>query len=343
MTFTLDLNTVWYILITVLLSGYAILDGFDLGVGPWHILAKSDVERRTILNAIGPVWDGNEVWLITGGGALFAAFPAVYATAFSGFYLALMLLLLGLIFRAVAIDFRGKQPMAWWRQVWDISFGISSILVSLLLGVALGNVVRGIPLNGDGEYLGGFWNLLNPYSILLGLLAVALFAMHGGIYLLIKTEGELQKRLIKQIQQVSFVAAGLYILTVAVTFLCVPLVAGKFMTYPGLLILPLAGILATVAVLQFLRRGRFIRAFLSSCAALAILLIFFAVGLFPNLIFSPTESSYNSLTIYNAASSQKTLKIMLIIAAIGMPLVIAYTISIYRIFRGKVKIDAASY
>ena len=186
---SLDLNAIWFILIGVLFMGYAMLDGFDLGVGALHLFTRSDEERRVMLNAIGPVWDGNEVWLVTGGGALFAAFPNVYATVFSGFYLAFVLLLVALIFRAVAIEFRSKQPMRWWRQMWDIGFSAGSILSSLLIGVAMGNIAWGIPIDDRGEFAGTFWSLLHPYPLLLGVTTVALFMMHGAIYALMKTEG----------------------------------------------------------------------------------------------------------------------------------------------------------
>src|SRR5579864_6656713 len=158
-----DLNTIWFILVGILFTGYALLDGFDLGIGALHLFAKKDEERRLLLNAIGPVWDGNEVWLVTGGGALFAAFPNVYATVFSGFYLAFMLLLVALIFRAVAIEFRSKQPMKWWRTIWDVSFSVSSIVSSFLVGVAMGNIAWGIPLSADHEYAGTFLGLLKPF------------------------------------------------------------------------------------------------------------------------------------------------------------------------------------
>ena len=195
-----DLQIIWFILVGVLFSGYAVLDGFDLGTGTLQFFIKGDENRRLMLNAVGPVWDGNEVWLITGGGALFAAFPYVYASVFSGFYLAFMLLLLTLIFRAVSIEFRSKQPMQWWRKGWDITFSVSSLLAALLIGVAMGNVTRGIPLDGQGNFTGTFLSLLNPYAVLLGLTSVALFAMHGGIFLMMKTQGNLQqqiKRLLK--------------------------------------------------------------------------------------------------------------------------------------------------
>ena len=192
---SLDLNTTWFILVGVLFTGYAILDGFDLGAGALHLFTRGDTERRLVINSIGPVWDGNEVWLVTGGGALFAAFPAVYATVFSGFYLALMFLLFALIFRAVAIEFRSKQPMTWWRRAWDVGFSIGSIVAALLIGVAMGNLVWGIPLRPDGEYGGSFWHLVRPYPLLIGVTTVALFMMHGAIYLVMKTEGDLHEKI----------------------------------------------------------------------------------------------------------------------------------------------------
>ncbi len=178
----MDLNLTWFILLGVLLAGYAVLDGFDLGVGMLHLLARDDDERRTFIAAIGPVWDGNEVWLVTFGGALFAAFPEAYATVFSGFYIVFMLVLLALIFRAVSVDFRSKTESAAWRKTWDIGFCLSSTLATLLFGVGVGNAMVGVPLNTRGIYEGGFWNLLNSYSLSVGLLAVTMFLMHGAIY-----------------------------------------------------------------------------------------------------------------------------------------------------------------
>ena len=191
----MDLNTIWFLLVGVLFGGYAILDGFDLGVGillPW---IKGDENRRILYNAIGPVWDGNEVWLVTGGGALFAAFPEVYATVFSGFYLAFMLLLWALIFRAVAIEFRSKERWIWWRRMWDLGFSCGSTLAAFLIGVAMGNIAWGVPLDRNHEFAGTFFGLLHPYALWMGLTTVGLFAMHGAIYLHLKTEGLLQARI----------------------------------------------------------------------------------------------------------------------------------------------------
>lgn len=337
-----DLNTIWFILVGVLFTGYAILDGFDLGTGALHLFTKTDKERRIMLNAIGPVWDGNEVWLVTGGGALFAAFPEVYATSFSGFYIAMMLLLVGLIFRAVAIDFRSKRESHVWRSFWDISFSFSSVLSSLLIGVALGNIAWGIPLNSDFEYAGSFIGLLNPYALLVGITTVALFMMHGAIYLLMKTEDELHDKIRFWVNPTIIFFIICYILTTMVTLLYVPHMSDNLKAFPALMLIPLLNALAIANIPREIHHGRDFRAFLSSCAAMAALLTLFGVGMYPDLIMSNPDAA-NSLTIYNASSSAKTLKIMLIIAIMGMPLVIAYTTSIYWIFRGKVKMDSSSY
>jgi cytochrome d ubiquinol oxidase subunit II len=342
MDFNFDLNTVWFALVGVLFIGYAILDGFDLGVGALHLFTKGDTERRIMLNAIGPVWDGNEVWLVTGGGALFAAFPEVYATSFSGFYLAMMMLLAGLIFRAIAIEFRSKQPMKWWRQLWDISFSVSSIISSLLIGVALGNIAWGIPLDMEKEFIGSFPGLLHPYALLVGLTTVALFAMHGAIYLVMKTEGALQARIRPWINQTIVIFMIFYAGTTLATLIYVPHMTTNLKAFPALFIIPVLNLLAILNIPREIHHKRDSRAFVSSCAAMAALLVLFGLGVYPNLIIS-NPMTINSLTIYNAASSLKTLNIMLIMALLGMPLVIAYTISIYWIFRGKVKLDESSY
>lgn len=337
-----DLNTIWFILVGTLFAGYAILDGFDLGVGALHLFTGSDAERRIMLNTIGPVWDGNEVWLVTGGGALFAAFPEVYATAFSGFYTALMLLLMALIFRAVAIEFRSKRERKAWRQTWDVSFSVASVLGSLLIGVALGNIARGVPLDANQEYAGSFLDLLYPYPILIGITTVALFMMHGSIYVVLKTEGELHDRARTWVKNSIIFFIICYAITTLFTLLYVPHMTDTIRANPILFIVPVINVLAIANIPREISRGRDFRAFLSSVVAVLALLALFGIGMYPYMIYS-LPNPENSLTIYNGASSDKTLGIMLIVALIGMPLVISYTASIYWIFRGKVKMSPTSY
>lgn len=342
MEFAIDLNITWFILIGVLLGGYAILDGFDLGVGAIYLLVKGDENRRLVLNSIGPVWDGNEVWLVTGGGALFAAFPHVYATVFSGFYTAFMILLFVLIFRAVAIEFRSKQPMAWWRKMWDWAFSLSSIFIAFLMGVALGNIVTGIPLGADKEFAGSFWSLINPYTIMVGVTTVALFMMHGTIYASMKTEGELQQTIKGWINNTIIFFVICYVTITNATLIYYPNMTNHFMDYPVLFGVAILNMLAIANIPREIHHNREFRAFLSSAAAIISLMMLFAIGIFPNLVLSNPNPEW-SLTIYNAASSQKTLTVMLIMAILGIPFVLAYTISIYWVFRGKVKLEATSY
>ncbi len=342
MEFTFDLNTIWFILIGVLLSGYGILDGFDLGVGSLHLLTKSDLDRRILLNSIGPVWDGNEVWLVTGGGALFAAFPDVYATAFSGFYIPFMLLLFMLIFRAVSIEVRSKSEGTRWRANWDRAFSVSSIVISLLIGVAIGNVILGVPIDKNKEFYSNFLDMLNPYALLVGLTTVAAFMMHGAIYLVMKTDGELQKQVKGWVNNTIIFFVITYVTATMATLIYIPHMVQPFRDHPVFFLLAILNMLAIANIPREVNRGKEFLAFLSSSAAILSLMALFAVGLFPNFLISSINPEY-SLTIYNAASSQKTLGIMLTLAIIGIPFVLAYTISIYWVFRGKVKLDKMSY
>ncbi|MFO0879404.1 MAG: cytochrome d ubiquinol oxidase subunit II [Gemmataceae bacterium] len=338
----LDLHTLWFALVGILFTGYVILDGFDLGVGALHLFARTDEERRTLLNAIGPVWDGNEVWLVTGGGALFAAFPEAYATVFSGFYLPFILLLLGLIFRAVAIEFRSKEPMFWWRQMWDISFCLGSLASSFLLGVTIGNFAWGLPLDEQHEFAGTFVGLLHPYAILMGVTTIALFMMHGAIYVVMKTEGVLHQRARGWVHNTMIFFLICLATSTMATLVYVPRMTDVLRHEPWLFGVALAHMLAVANIPREITAGRDFRAFLSSAAAMATLMALYGLGMYPNLVYSHPHPEH-SLTIHNAASSRKTLEIMLIIAILGVPVVLAYTLSIYWIFRGKVKLDRMSY
>jgi len=338
----MDLNTVWFLLIGVLLTGYAILDGFDLGVGVLHLFSRSDRERRLNLHAIGPIWDGNEVWLITGAGALFAAFPRVYATVFSSFYLAFMLLLLALIFRAVSFEFRGQVDSPGWRRFWDWAFGLGSLVPALLYGVTVGNILRGLPLNDEGVFTGSFPGLLNPYALLLGLLSLTMFTMHGAAYMGLKTDGEHRECMQRWVLRAWAVFAVLFILSTVATFLVSPYL---FEGAPGnpLWWLSLLLLLASVVYLPLATRGeRYLPAFLSSSTMITGMIGLAAVGIFPRLVPSITDLAY-SLTIYNAASTPRSQTVMLIIALIGMPLVIAYTAYVYWVFKGKVELSEEGY
>lgn len=336
------LNTTWYVLVLVLLAGYVVLDGFDLGVGSLHLFARGDKNRRIMLNSIGPIWDGNEVWLVTGGGAMFAAFPEMYATAFSGFYLAFMLLLYALIFRAVAIEFRSKRESAAWRGTWDVLFCLSSLVGALLVGVALGNFAWGLPMNEHHEYMGTFWTLLRPYPVLVGVMGVALFMMHGALYVVLKTEGALQEQARRWAQNATIFFLILYVMTTMVTLLFIDRMTAQFKHYPALLILPLLNLLALANIPRTLYHRKDLEAFMSSTMAIVLLMALFAVGMFPYVIYSHT-SPQNSLTAINAASTPTTLWIMLIFAIIGMPFVLAYTFGVHWVFRGKVKLEPTSY
>lgn len=338
----MDLNTIWFLLVAVLIIGYAVLDGFDLGVGVLHLFTKDEHEKRININAIAPVWDGNEVWLLTGGGALFAAFPIVYATVFSAFYLALMLLLFALIFRAVSMEFRGKVDSPRWRKYWDLGFGLGSLLPSVLFGVAIGNILRGIPIDSTGTFTGDFFGLLNPYSVLVGVLSLVLFTMHGAIYLTLKSGGAQKERVKNLIPKLWIAFVALYFVVTLYSIF-----EAKYL-FEGILgnplfwivfIILLAGILyIPVAV----KANSFGKGFIASSLTIAMMIGLIGISLFPKLVPSITDLSY-SLTIYNASSTERTLTTMLIIALIGMPFVIGYTIFIYRAFKGKVVIGEDSY
>lgn len=338
----LDLNLTWFVLVGVLLTGYAILDGFDLGVGALHLFVKGDTNRRLMINSIGPVWDGNEVWLVTGGGAIFAAFPDVYATVFSSFYIAIMLVLVGIIFRAVAIEFRSKNESERWRKSWDIAFSVSSILIALIFGVALGNIIQGIPVQENKEAYISFISLINPYALLVGITTVALFMMHGAIYAVMKTEGELQAKIRSWVNNTIIFFVICYITTTMATLIYIPHMIEVFKNHPEFFVVALLNMLAVANIPREIFKKREFMAFLSSSFSIAALLGLFALGMFPNFVPSTINEAF-SLTVYNAASSKKTLEVMLTMAIIGIPFVLAYTISIYWVFRGKVKLDKMSY
>jgi cytochrome d ubiquinol oxidase subunit II len=337
------LAIIWFVLEGALLTGYAVLDGFDLGVGILHPFApRTDEERRIAMNSIGPLWDGNEVWLVTFGGALFAAFPEAYATVFSGFYTAFMLLLFALIFRAVSMEFRSKVASHRWRRVWDWSFFGGSALATLLFGVAVGNAILGLPLDERGDFTGTLLDQLGPYPMLVGMMTVSLFAMHGGLFLYLKTEGDFQSRLRDWMWRSWGLFLVTYMLTTMYTLALVQGATANFGRWPAAAAVVVVNVLAIANIPRCLHWGRPSQAFASSCAVIATLTLLFGLALFPNLVTASNDPA-NSVTIFTAASSPKTLTIMLIIALVGMPFVLTYTGIIYWTFRGKVRLDEHSY
>lgn len=339
----LELELIWFAVFVILLMGYAILDGFDLGVGIIHLFSTEDRERRLMLNTIGPVWDGNEVWLVTAGGALFAGFPNAYATFGSAFYTPLMVLLTGIIFRAVAIEFRSKAPMAWWRWMWDVMFSFASLLISACLGLVIGNLIRGIPLDASQEFTGDLFFLLNPYALLVSLFTVSLFSMHGTIYVLMKTEEALHDKIRLWINPLIISFIMLYAFTTVATLIYQPHMSDMIKARPIFFVIAFLNMLVIANIPREIQRGRDGWAFICSCANIALLMLLYGIGTFPHMIRAINAPQEWSVTVYNAASSQLTLQILLIMAIIGIPLVISYTIAVYWIFRGKVRLEATSY
>jgi len=343
MTFLgIDYPTWWFLVIGALFSGYAILDGFDLGAGAWHLFFKDDKSRRIALNAVGPVWDGNEVWLVIGGGALFAGFPEAYATLFSAMYIPFILFLVFLIFRAVSIEFRSKEDMKWWRNVWDVSYSVSSAMLAFLLGVVLGNLLTGMAMNENYIYTGSWLEFLNPYSIAVGLTSLFLFMVHGAIYLTMKTEGKLFQKIARLLRRSILLFVAMFIIVTLISITSYPHLTDKFRSDPILFVVPVLAFLSIANVPRLASKGKYLHSFIFSALSISFLLILVAIELYPVLILNQADPA-NNLTVYEAASSDKALGIMLTITAIGLPLVIFYTVFVYRTFWGKVKLDETSY
>lgn len=338
----LDYNVWWFLVFGAVISGYAILDGFDLGAGALHLFLKKENSRRIAINAIAPIWDGNEVWLVIGGGALFAGFPVAYAAIFSAFYVPFMVFLVGLIWRGVAIEFRSKEPGKKWRMIWDFIYSFASTVIALSLGLMLGNVALGLPLNDQHEFTGNWLSFFNPFSVMVSVTTLALFMLHGAIYLAMKTENRLYTKLslLAKSFTVFFVVA--FGITTLYTLLYIPHLSDRIRSNPAYFILPLLMFLSIANIPRQLNKGKWRYAFISSSVTIATLLAMVALEVFPNLVYS-TGNAANSITIDNAASSAKTMKILLLIAAIGTPLVGIYTGFVFWTFKGKVKLDEMSY
>ncbi|XVU21461.1 cytochrome d ubiquinol oxidase subunit II [Actinoplanes sp. CA-054009] len=327
----MELTTVWFALIALLWAGYFLLEGFDFGVGILlPVLGRDNRERRLLINTIGPVWDGNEVWLIVAGGATFAAFPEWYATLFSGFYLPLLFILLALIIRGVAFEYRGKRDDDRWRRRWDLCIIVGSWVPAVLWGVAFGNIVRGVRLDANHEYVGGFFDLLNPYALVGGLTTLALFTLHGSVFLALKTDGEIRER-------AGRLAARLIgpVVVVAAGFLLWTAIAHHDVAGWILMAVAAASLLAAIPAVRARREGW---AFLATAATLVLAVFALFVTLFPNVMPS-TIADANSLTVTNASASPYTLKVMTWVAAGCTPFVLLYQSWTYWVFRKRLSVD----
>jgi cytochrome d ubiquinol oxidase subunit II len=338
----MTLQTIWFFLWGLLWAVFFMTDGFDLGIGTLYpFLGKSDQDRRIMINSIGPLWDGNEVWLITAGGVTFAAFPQVYAVMFSSLYSALMLILFALILRGVSFEFRGKVEDPRWRKIWDTCIFVGSFAPALLFGVAFANIFQGIPFTAEGIYKGTLLTLLNPYGLLGGLLFLVLFMQHGALWLCIRTEGDLQDRCIRT-------AAKLWpvVLIVAVIFLVASYFAtslyDNYLQRPILFLVILVTVAALAGVRLFLAKETYFKAWFASALTIVGATFFGVIGLYPNLFPSSLDPA-NNLTAYNASSSPLTLKIMLIVVIIFVPIVIGYQAWAYNMFKDKVTEEDLAY
>lgn len=324
----MDLTTVWFLLIAVLFTGYFILEGFDFGVGMLlPVLGRDDRERRVLINTIGPVWDGNEVWLITAGGAMFAAFPEWYATLFSGFYLPLLIILIALIIRGVAFEYRQKRAQASWKHRWDVAITVGSLLPAVLWGVAFANILRGVPLSADHEYAGGLLDLLNPYALLGGATTATLFLTHGAVFIALKTTGDIRHR-----AGALAVRLGLAAAVLAVAFLTWTL---NIRHSPAAIVLAVAAALALIGGIAAARVRREGWAFAGTAVAIGLAVATLFAALFPNVMPSTLDPA-GTLTATNAASTPYTLKIMTWVAVIFTPIVLAYQGWTYWVFRKRI-------
>lgn len=330
----MDLNIIWFILIAVLYIGFFVLEGFDFGVGMLlPFLGKEDSERRAIINTVGPHWDGNEVWLLTAGGATFAAFPEWYATLFSGFYLPLFLLLLALILRGVAFEFRSKDENPRWRSLWDWAIFAGSLVAALLLGVAFANLVRGVPIDADMNYTGGFFNLLNPYALLGGVVTVLMFALYGAIFLSMKTSHDLMLRARETARRLWLPVVIVLVIFLVATYFATDILS-RLGVNPG--VIPLTGTVAVLLAGYFIHRGHDGWAFTMLVVSIAFALVTMFMIMFPRVMISSSNPEW-SLTIYNASSSPYTLQVMTIVALIFVPIVLIYQGWSYWVFRHRIE------
>lgn len=340
------METIWFWLVALMLASYVVLDGFDLGAGILHLaMARTDDERQVVLRAIGPVWDGNEVWLVAGAGTLYFAFPALYASGFSGFYLPLHLMLWLLIGRAIGIEFRMHSTSQVWRELFDGFFALSSLLLSVFLGVALANVLRGVPLQADGYFFASFWTnwrvgpnpgILDWYTVLCGVTSLVALALHGANYVALKTTGDLNARATRTALGLWPAVLGLTVASLVATIAVRPTLLDNYRAHLVALLIPLAVAISLAAIPHFIRRRGELAAFLSSCVFLASMLAGAAAGLYPNLLVASSDPS-RDITIYNAATGQHAMSVGLVWWTFGMLLAVGYFVVVYSMARGKIR------
>jgi cytochrome bd ubiquinol oxidase subunit II len=335
-------QVVMYLVLMVAIIAYATLDGFDLGVGCLHLFAKTDEERRLMINSIGPVWDGNSTWIVIGGGVLFAAFPKAFSILAPNLYTPFMLMLFGFMLRAAAIEFRSKNKLTEWRKFWDVSFFAASFILAIIVGIVLGNLIQGVPLNAQGVIVGGFPALLTPYTLTIGLLGIACFTMHGSLYVLMKTEGTFHTKIRSWTRITVAAFLILWIIASTFTFMYQPHMVRPFLLLPYLAIVPILSFAAILAIPYFVRHKKDGLAFLSSCLSIFLLLSLFLLGTFPHIVRS-TLDPQASLTLMNSSVSELALWILVGVSLTGAPLSFFYFPYIYRVFKGKVVIDKMSY
>lgn len=341
------MGTVWFCLVAIMLAGYVVLDGFDLGVGVLHLwITRNDAERRVTLRSIGPVWDGNEVWLLAAGGTLYFAFPALYAEGFSGFYLPLMMVLWLLVIRGISVEFRSHIGGPIWSKLWDGGFAFASFLLAVFYGVALGNVVRGVPMDGGGHFFEPLWTdflpvghtgILDWYTVIVGVVALAAVTLHGAIWLVLKTEGDLHERARKSGAFLWWVVAVLTVAVTVISFQLLPQLFESFRQHPWGVVFPILAITGLLGILWFNHIGQEALSFVSSCAYLVGMLTSVAFSLYPNVLPS-SLNPFSALTIANSKAADHGLKIGLVWWVIGMALASGYTIFTYRSFAGKISV-----
>lgn len=335
----------WFWLVAGMITAYVVLDGFDLGAGVLHLMiARTDQERRIILRTIGPVWDGNEVWLIAGGGTLFFAFPLLYASGFSGFYLPLIIVLWLLILRGIGIELRMHIDGPVWRSFFDGCFAISSFLLAIFYGAALGNVIRGVPLNKEGYFFLPLWTnwrpgadpgILDWYTIIAGLVALVALSIHGAHYVAIKTSGELNLRARRVAIRLLPALVLITLLSLCTTLAIRPDLLNNYRQFPALFAIPVVVALSLAAMFLYHRRGHDKGAFIASSVYLVFMMVGAAAAVYPNLLVSTTDTTLN-LTIYNSAAGSYPLSFGLIWWSFGIALAIGYFVFVYRMFRGKI-------